>query len=62
MSVQKERRTSGIEDARYKAKLVAKGYSQISGVDFTNVFSPVVKHSSIWALLVIVTNNDLELE
>ena len=35
------------EPARYKARWVAKGYSQIPGIDFNNVFSPVVKHSSI---------------
>ncbi|KAG8474867.1 hypothetical protein CXB51_031602 [Gossypium anomalum] len=32
------------------------------GVDFTDVFSPVVKHSSIRALLGIVTMHDLKLE
>ncbi|KAG8474742.1 hypothetical protein CXB51_031399 [Gossypium anomalum] len=32
------------------------------GVDFTDVFSPVVKHSSIRALLGIVAMHDLELE
>ncbi|KAG8501467.1 hypothetical protein CXB51_003773 [Gossypium anomalum] len=32
------------------------------GADFTNVFSPVVKHSSIRALLGIVAMHDLELE
>ena len=52
----------GVEDARYKARLVAKGYSQIPGVDFTDVFSPVVKHSSIRALLGIVAMHNLELE
>ncbi|KAG8497142.1 hypothetical protein CXB51_008390 [Gossypium anomalum] len=54
--------TLGVEEARYKVRLVAKGYSQIPGVDFTDVFSPVVKHSSIRALLGIVAMYDLELE
>ncbi|KAG8492474.1 hypothetical protein CXB51_009570 [Gossypium anomalum] len=54
--------TPGVEEPRYKARLVAKGYSQIPGVDFTDVFSPVVKHSSIRALLGIVAMHDLELE
>ncbi|KAG8492453.1 hypothetical protein CXB51_009584 [Gossypium anomalum] len=39
-----------------------KGYSQIPGVDFTDVFSPIVKYSSIRALLGIVAMHDLELE
>ncbi|KAG8499034.1 hypothetical protein CXB51_005442 [Gossypium anomalum] len=43
--------TPEVEEPRYKVRLVAKGYSQIPGVDFTDVFSPVVKHSSIRALL-----------
>ncbi|KAG8491200.1 hypothetical protein CXB51_014356 [Gossypium anomalum] len=34
----------------------------LKGVDFTDVFSPVVKHSSIRALLGIVAMHDLELE
>ncbi|KAG8474336.1 hypothetical protein CXB51_034001 [Gossypium anomalum] len=54
--------TPGVEEPRYKARLVAKGYSQIRGVDFTDVFSPVVKHSSTRALLGIVAMHDLELE
>ncbi|KAG8503607.1 hypothetical protein CXB51_001802 [Gossypium anomalum] len=54
--------TLGVEEPRYKARLIAKGYSQIPGVDFTDVFSPVVKHSSIRALLGIVAMHDLELE
>ncbi|KAG9450470.1 hypothetical protein H6P81_010435 [Aristolochia fimbriata] len=52
----------GVEDARYKACLVAKGYSQVPGVDFNDVFSPVVKHSSIRVLLAFVAMHDLELE
>ena len=50
------------EPARYKTRLVAKGYSQISGIDFNDVFSPVVKHSSIHTLLSIVAVHDFELE
>ena len=32
---------------RYKARLVVKVYSQVEGVDFNEVFSPIVKHTSI---------------
>jgi len=41
---------------------VAKGYSQIDGVDFNEVFSPVMKHTFIRVLLVMVAWFDLELK
>ncbi|KAG8490426.1 hypothetical protein CXB51_013710 [Gossypium anomalum] len=58
----KKEGTPRVEEPKYKARLVAKGYSQIPRVDFTDVFSLVVKHSSIRALLGIVAMHDLELE
>ncbi|KAG8489513.1 hypothetical protein CXB51_017534 [Gossypium anomalum] len=58
----KKEGTPGVEEPKYKARLVAKGYSQVPGVDFTDVFSPVVKHSSIRAFLGIVAIHDLELD
>ncbi|KAG8472574.1 hypothetical protein CXB51_034372 [Gossypium anomalum] len=58
----KKEGTPRVEEPKYKARLFAKGYSQVPGVDFTDVFSPVVKHSSIRVLLGIVAMHDLELE
>jgi len=50
------------EPPRYKARLVAKGFSQIPGVDYNDVFSPVLKHSSIRTFFGIVAMHNLELE
>ena len=52
----------GAESVRYKARFVDKGYSQIEGVDFNEVFSQVVKYTSICVLLAMVVWFDLELE
>jgi hypothetical protein len=50
------------EPARYKAMLVAKGFSQILGIDYTDVYSPIVKHSSIYPFLSLVAMHNYELE
>ena len=47
---------------KYKARLVGKGYSQVEGIDFGEIFSPVTKFTSITFLLSIATAFDLELE
>ena len=50
------------EDGRYTARLVAKGYSQQEGVDFTDTFAPVAKFNSLRTLLALVCENDWELK
>ena len=47
---------------KYKTRLVVKGFRQKYGVDFDEIFSLVVKMSSIRVVLGLVASMDLELE
>jgi hypothetical protein len=47
---------------KYKARLVTKGYSQVEGIDFGDIFSPVAKLTSIRFMLSVVVAFDFELE
>ena len=47
---------------RYKAGIVVKGFQQKKGVDFDEIFAPVVKMTSIRTVLSIATSMDLEVE
>ena len=61
MGVQKEdkcRRKSG----EIQSSLVAKGYSQVPGIDFGDIFSPVTKVTSIRLLLFVAAAFDFEVE
>jgi len=46
----------------YKGSLVAKGYTQRENIDYNEVFSHVVKHSSIQILLAQVAQYELKLD
>ena len=47
---------------RYKVRLVVKGFQQRQGIDFTNIFSLIVKMTTIKVILSIVVAENLHLE
>jgi hypothetical protein len=49
------------EILQYKAWLVAKGFTQVEGIDYNETFTPVAKFTSICMLLALAAKHDLEL-
>ena len=45
-------------DGRYRARLVAKGFMQIPGIDFDETFSPVARFESLRMLLALAALED----
>jgi transposase InsO family protein len=56
-----KRKADGSVD-KYKARLVARGFTQIYRVDYFTTFSPVAKLSSFCTILAIAARHDWEIE
>ena len=49
-------------DGRKKARLVAKGFSQKEGIDFNEIFSPVVRFKTVRLMLALSSIEDWHME
>ena len=53
--------TPGDGKPKYKARLVDKWFKQQQGIEFEEIFSPIVKMTSLRCVLVLVAKEDMEL-
>jgi hypothetical protein len=59
--VYKTKRDASGSIAKYKARIVAQGYSQIEGIDYDETFSPVARLTSLRLLMAVVSSKGLKL-
>ena len=57
----KTKRDASGEIVRHKARLVARGFSQVQGVDFNETFAPVAKFTTIRCVVALGAALDLEM-
>lgn len=62
MEIQEKEGILGVKNLKYKARLMVGGFTPKEGVNFNEIFSPVVKHSLIRILLIMVAFIDFELK
>ena len=53
--------TSSNNKLRYKERLVAKGFRQQEGVDFDEIFLPIVKMTTLRCVLALAAHMDMDL-
>lgn len=46
---------------KYNIRLIIKGYKQKEGLDYFDIYSPIIRITSIHMLIVIATLNNLEI-
>ena len=49
-------------DGRYRSHLVAKGFSQVEGISFDELFFPVVYYETVQLLLAVAALEDLDIQ
>lgn len=52
----------GVAKQLFKVRVVAKGFTQVQGIDFNEIYSLVVKQTSVRLVLALVAQNNMELE
>ncbi|KAH9708912.1 retrovirus-related pol polyprotein from transposon TNT 1-94-like protein [Citrus sinensis] len=60
--VYKIKRDGNDQMERYRARLVVKGYAQKEGIDFNEIFSPVVRLTTVRVVLAMCATLDLHFE
>lgn len=58
----KIKRTSDGSIERYKGRIVAKGYSQREGIDYTETFAPTARFGALRTVIALAAIEDMELE
>jgi len=57
----KVKRDSDRSVERFKAKIVAKGYSQIEGLDYDETFAPVTRYDSLRLIITLALHLGLDM-